>query len=205
MLKHSIYNLIMILIVDNYDSFVYNIVHYLNLPIEEFIILRNDHININKIASNRIDGIIISPGPMGPEEAGISNEIINRYYKSKPILGICLGHQCLGSVFGCVIGQCQNVIHGERSVIKLGDSPLFNGLDNEILAARYHSLYIKEANFNNSELRVIATLKDGTIMGIQHKIFPVFGLQFHPESILTNENGKKILGNFLKIVYGEVT
>lgn len=97
------------------------------------------------------------------------------------------------------------MIHGERSVIKLGDSPLFNGLDNEILAARYHSLYIKEANFNNSELRVIATLKDGTIMGIQHKIFPVFGLQFHPESILTNENGKKILGNFLKIVYGEVT
>lgn len=189
----------MILIVDNYDSFVYNIINYVNDPEVEFKCIRNDKIDIDKIEDDNIDGIIISPGPMSPKEACLSNETIKRYYKKLPILGICLGHQCIADVFGCEVKQYAKAAHGISSNVILEDSRLYEGLPKNIQAARYHSLYVTNKNFNSKDLRINATLEDGTIMGIQHKEYDVYGVQFHPESILTNENGKKILANFIKI------
>ena len=191
----------MVLIIDNYDSFVYNIVHFLAFPESEFMIVRNDQITVKEIkdmiVSRNISCIIISPGPMSPPNAGISKDIIKNFFKVIPILGICLGHECIGDVFGCTIMQCKEIVHGESDTVILGDSPIYQGLNREIMGARYHSLCIDENNFNFDELIVDARLRDGTIMGVRHRKYPLFGVQYHPESILTGDNGKIILHNFI--------
>mgnify|MGYP004579577161 CR=1 FL=1 len=189
----------MLLIIDNYDSFVYNIIHVLNLPESDFVVRRNDEITIDEIYDMRVSSIIISPGPMSPKEAGISNDIIKEFYDKVPILGICLGHECIGEVFGGTLIQCEEIIHGEADEIILSVSNLYEGLSDKILGARYHSLKIDETTFACNEIRVNAILNNGTIMGIEHNKYPLYGVQFHPESILTGLNGKKILDNFMKI------
>ena len=189
----------MLLIIDNYDSFVYNIIHVLNLPEKDFIVRRNDEITIDEISNMNISAIIISPGPMSPKEAGISNDIIRVFYDKIPILGICLGHECIGEVFGGKLTQCDEIIHGEADEIILSASKLYEGLSDRIMGARYHSLKIDENTFITNELRVNAILKNGTIMGIEHNQFPLYGVQFHPESILTGSDGKRILDNFVRI------
>lgn len=189
----------MILIIDNYDSFVMNIVHRMELPESEFILKRNDEIDLDFIAQNNIEAVIISPGPMTPKEAGISNDIIKAYYDKIPILGICLGHECIAEVFGCSVKQYENVVHGETSIMELKPSALYEGLADKIPATRYHSLVVNQEGFNEKELLVNARLEDGTIMGLEHRKYPVFGVQFHPESILTGENGIKMLKNFIGI------
>lgn len=187
----------MLLLVDNYDSFVYNIIHFLGLEPDQFEVIRNDEIDVNSIGTH-YDSVIISPGPMTPSEAGCSNEIIRKYYKKIPILGICLGMECIGAVFGAELKQCERIKHGKSDIVELYKSKLFTGLPLHIEAARYHSLYISSDNLNE-RIVVNARLKDGMIMGIEHCDYPLYGVQFHPESILTGENGKKILGNFLRI------
>lgn len=191
----------MVLIIDNYDSFVYNIVHFLALPESGFHVVRNDAITVReikeKIDKKIVDCIIISPGPMTPQQAGISNAVIREFYKSIPILGICLGHECIGDVFDCNIVQCKEIIHGEADDLFLDESPLYQSLASPIKGARYHSLCISEEGFNHRELIIDARLRDGTIMGVRHRSYPLFGVQYHPESILTGENGKTILHNFI--------
>lgn len=189
----------MLLIIDNYDSFVYNIIHVLNLPENKFIVRRNDEITIDEIDNGGVNAIIISPGPMTPKEAGISNDIIRKFYKQIPILGICLGHECIGEVFGGALTQCEEIIHGEADDIILSESKLYEGLPGSIMGARYHSLKIDGKTFKSDEIHVNARLKNGTIMGIEHNQYPLYGVQFHPESILTGQAGKTILNNFVKI------
>lgn len=192
----------MVFIIDNYDSFVYNIVHFLALPEDQFRVVRNDRITVEEIRElidrKAIDCIIISPGPMSPKNAGISNDVIRHFYKEIPILGVCLGHECIGEVFGCRIVQCGQIVHGESDDLYLSESPLYEGVGSRIKGARYHSLCIGEEGFNHRDLVVDARLKDGTIMGLRHREYPLFGVQYHPESILTGENGKVILHNFIR-------
>jgi len=189
----------MIFIVDNYDSFVYNIVQTIDYPVEKIMVRRNDEIVVEEIADPSIGAVIISPGPMTPKEAGRSNEIIQICKALKPILGICLGHQCIGAVFGCQITKSPTPLHGQKSKILLEKSSLFLDLETEIEAARYHSLQIAQEGFNEQELKIIARLEDGTIMGVEHQRYPIFGVQFHPESILSQAIGKHVFDNFLKI------
>lgn len=189
----------MLLIIDNYDSFVYNIVHKINYPINKIIIKRNDQLTIEDLYKWHIERIIISPGPMTPRETGIANDIILHFGNSLPILGICLGHQCIGHVYSCKIQQHPQPTHGQSSDIYLKSSQLFANLPKIIQGARYHSLYVADKNFNHRELKITARLKDGTIMAIEHKHYPIFGVQFHPESILSYDYGEIILNNFCKI------
>ncbi len=192
----------MVLIIDNYDSFVYNIIHFLELPDSEYLVVRNDQIEVKEIKeminAKKIDSIIISPGPMAPDDAGVSSSIIEQLYKEIPILGVCLGHECIGKVFDCTIERCKEIIHGEADDVYIIDSPIYRGLDKCFKAARYHSLCISKNGFNDKELIIDAQLCDGIIMGVRHHKYPLFGVQYHPESILTGENGKVILRNFIE-------
>lgn len=161
------------------------------------MVKRNDKFSLEDIEKWDITHIIISPGPMSPKEAGMSNKVITHFGGKLPILGICLGHQCIGYVSNCLIGQHPNPTHGNKSEVFLSESKLFNKLPKQIEAGRYHSLYISRQDFNHDEFNITGELKDGTIMAIEHKIKPIFGVQFHPESILTGEYGKQILKNFV--------
>jgi anthranilate synthase component 2 len=192
----------MLLLIDNYDSFVYNVFHWIDVAENEILVRRNDAVTVDSIlADNSTRGIIISPGPMGPPEAGISNELISRAgRRGIPVLGICLGHQCIGHVFGCTITRHPAPVHGKAGRIELASSPLFDGLPSAIEAARYHSLHISPVGFNDNELQITARLSDGTIMGIQHRRHPIYGVQFHPESVLSGDHGKRILNNFARLV-----
>lgn len=187
----------MLLIVDNYDSFVTNIVHFLEFDSSRIWVARNDRIDLADIGRRGVKAIILSPGPMSPTEAGLCNEIIRTCSREIPILGICLGHQCIGHVFGCQVLRHPTPTHGKKSLVRLEDSPLYQGLGDSIQAARYHSLYVARDGFAHDQLVVNAQLEDGTIMGVQHRTRPVYGVQFHPESILTGEPGKAILRNFV--------
>lgn len=189
----------MLLIIDNYDSFVHNIVQVIDYDEKNIILKRNDQFKVEDIEKMDISHIIISPGPMSPSESGLSNEVIKRYAGKIPILGICLGHQCIGHVFGCRVEQHPFPTHGRKNKVKLERSIIFEGLPDVIEAGRYHSLYISKEGFNYDELNVIASLEDGTIMGVESKKYKVYGVQFHPESILTGDYGKRILNNFLSI------
>ena len=195
-------NPLRVLMIDNYDSFTYNIVHYLAELGADVIVKRNDEITVEEIAHYNPDALVISPGPCTPHEAGISVQAIRRYAGKLPILGVCLGHQSIGVAFGAKIRRARTLKHGKSSKIEHTGEGILRGLPNPFEAIRYHSLVIDE-NELPKELKVIArSLDDDEIMAIQHKELPIFGVQFHPESIGFNENyrkwGLKILKNFLE-------
>ncbi|MBI4373020.1 MAG: aminodeoxychorismate/anthranilate synthase component II [Candidatus Omnitrophica bacterium] len=185
----------MILMIDNYDSFTYNLVQYLSELGERVIVYRNDKISISGIRKLKPKKIVISPGPGTPDEAGISNAVIRELSGTIPILGVCLGHQCIGQVFGGKIVRAKKIMHGKVSEIYHRKDKLFRGVENPFTATRYHSLLIENKSFP-PVLELTAWTKDKEIMGVRHKTHNTFGVQFHPESILT-PSGKKILKNFL--------
>lgn len=187
----------MILMIDNYDSFTYNLVQYLGELGEDLQVFRNDKISIAEIEELNPERIVISPGPGTPLEAGISNEVILNFAGKVPILGVCLGHQCIGHVFGGDIVRAPRLMHGKTSMIHHNGETIYNGLENPFEATRYHSLILKKETMPNC-FELNAWTDQDEIMGVQHKEYPIWGVQFHPESILTHE-GKKLLANFLAI------
>lgn len=187
----------MILMIDNYDSFTYNLVQYFGELGAELNVYRNDALTINDIRKMKPERIVISPGPGRPDGAGISLDIINEFAGEIPILGVCLGHQCIGQAYGGKIVRAQKLMHGKTSKIKHNNKGLFAGVSYPFDATRYHSLVIDPKTLPKC-LDVTAWTYDKEIMGVQHKKYPLWGVQFHPESILTGE-GKKILANFLEL------
>ncbi len=186
-----------VLVFDNYDSFTYNLVQYLQELGAKTIVYRNDKITLAKLKNLKFDRIVISPGPGRPQDAGLSCSLVQAYYKKKPILGVCLGHQCIGECFGGRIIRAPEIMHGKTSLIYHNSRGIFKGIKSPFTATRYHSLIVDKKHLPKN-LYVTAHTKNGIIMGIQVKNAPLYGVQFHPESILTGE-GKKILNNFLKI------
>ncbi|USK71499.1 anthranilate synthase component II [Peribacillus asahii] len=188
----------MILLIDNYDSFTYNLYQYLGEVEQEILVKRNDEITIAEIEVLQPTAIVISPGPGRPEEAGVSIDVIQAFYKKIPILGICLGHQAIGAAFGANVIGAKNIMHGKTSVIKSTGTDLFAKQEVEFPVMRYHSLVVERASLPE-ELEVTATsLDDGEIMALKHQSYPLYGLQFHPESIGT-KTGKELLHEFYKI------
>ena len=187
----------MILVIDNYDSFTYNLVQYLGELGADLVVFRNDEIGLAKIKKMAPEKIIISPGPGAPKDAGISKSVISDFGRETPILGVCLGHQCIGEVFGGKIVGAKRLMHGKTSLIYHDSKEIFKGVKNPFEATRYHSLLVERKSFPKA-LKITAETKEKEIMALRHKTFPVWGVQFHPESILTQE-GKKILKNFLEI------
>ncbi|MFC1503893.1 anthranilate synthase component II [Spirochaetota bacterium] len=188
----------MILVIDNYDSFTYNLVQYVGEIEEKIEVYRNDKITTEEITNLRPTHIIISPGPGRPENAGISVELIKKFYKTTPILGVCLGHQAIGQAFGGEIIHAPEIVHGKRSLVYHNKNPLFNKVPTPFKAVRYHSLMISSKSLLSDEFIITAWTTEKLIMGIQHRKHKLFGVQFHPESFLTEE-GKRIVSNFLKI------
>jgi len=189
-----------ILMIDNYDSFTYNLVQYFQILGAEVFVKRNDEIGLDQIRTMKPEAIVISPGPCTPKEAGISVEVIREFYKDYPILGVCLGHQSIGYAFGAEIVRAKRLMHGKTSLISHTGEGIFSGLPNPFTAVRYHSLVI-DPNTLPPFLKVTAWSEDGEVMGVQHTEYPVFGVQFHPESILS-EAGLDLLKNFLLIAQG---
>ncbi|OGC39042.1 anthranilate/aminodeoxychorismate synthase component II [candidate division WOR-3 bacterium RBG_13_43_14] len=185
----------MVLMIDNYDSFVYNLVQYIGSLRKKVITMRNDKVSIRQVQRMKLEGIIISPGPGRPEQAGKSCALIERFSGHIPILGVCLGHQAIAHVFGGRIIKAKELLHGKISVIHHDDRTLFKGIANPFIATRYHSLVVDHRALPSC-LEISAWTSDGSIMGIRHRQFNVEGVQFHPESILT-EAGMKIVKNFL--------
>ncbi|MGZ8442917.1 MAG: anthranilate synthase component II [Candidatus Binatia bacterium] len=185
----------MILLIDNYDSFTYNLYHYLGELGAEMRVVYNDKISLDEIAALRPEKIVISPGPCTPKEAGISCDVIKRFGAQTPILGVCLGHQCIGAAYGGKIVRAPSIMHGKLSDVSHDAKTIFRGLKNPFAAMRYHSLVIDPQSLP-AELLVSARTGDGVIMAVRHRSFPVEGVQFHPESILAEE-GKQLLKNFL--------
>ena len=191
----------MILIIDNYDSFTYNLVHYVEEHDYKVQVFRNDKITLKKIRELKPKKIIISPGPCTPDEAGISINLIKYFYKKFPILGVCLGHQSIGQAFNAKIIKASKIMHGKVSTVTNKGSEIFKGLPKKFDATRYHSLVIKN-NTLPEYFKIISDTIDENkkvIMGIQHIKYPIYGVQFHPESIATTPYGKKIIKNFLEI------
>ncbi len=186
-----------VLVIDNYDSFTYNLVQYLQELGAEAVVYRNDAISVDKIKELKFNRAVISPGPGRPADAGISCDFIKEFHNKVPILGVCLGHQCIANVFGGRIVKAEKIMHGKTSLIYHDGKDLFKGIENPFSATRYHSLVI-EKKTRPKILTVTAHTKDGIIMAVKMKNFPLYGVQFHPESILTDE-GKKLLDNFIKI------
>lgn len=186
----------MVLLLDNFDSFTYNLVDYLHRCGVSCLVVRNNELTLAQIKKLSFEAIVLSPGPKTPPEAGIMMELIEAYYTSKPMLGICLGHQALGIHFGAELGQASEPVHGFTSAIHFSDHPLFRSLPSSIEVMRYHSLIL--SNLSSKEMQVIAQTIKGEIMAIVHKRLPIVGLQFHPESILTQQ-GLKMLANWLLI------
>lgn len=186
-----------ILMIDNYDSFTFNLVQYLGVLGENVKVRRNDKVNLSDIEKMAPSKIVISPGPGRPEDAGVSKDLIEHFYKRIPILGVCLGHQCIGEVFGAEVVNSGIVVHGKTSLIYHDGNTIFSGIDNPFDAARYHSLILKRDTIPPF-LEVSAYTKDGIVMGVRHKDYKLEGIQFHPESFLT-QGGKKILENFINL------
>jgi anthranilate synthase component 2/para-aminobenzoate synthetase component 2 len=189
----------MILIIDNYDSFVFTVARYFTELGVDVQVLRNDAITAAEVEKLRPDAIVVSPGPCGPREAGHSMQIIERLSGQVPILGICLGHQCIGEVFGGTVVRAQEPMHGRSSAIDHQGTDIFKGLPSPFRAGRYHSLIVESVD--GSDLLVTARSSAGEIMGLAHASHPTFGVQFHPESVLT-EYGHAMLGNFLRLSRG---
>jgi len=186
----------MILVIDNYDSFTWNLVQYLGELGAEPRVVRNDALDVDAVAALGPERIVISPGPGTPDQAGISVEVIRRLGPTTPILGVCLGHQAIGRAFGATVGRARRQMHGKTSTITHDGRGVFRGLPNPLTATRYHSLAILGDTLPEA-LEVTATAEDGEIMGVRHRRYPIEGVQFHPESILTPE-GKRLLRNFLE-------
>lgn len=187
----------MVLVIDNYDSFTYNLVQYLGEMQVDLQVHRNDQISLKQIRELKPERILISPGPCSPRESGLSNDIIRTFGPEIPLLGVCLGHQCIGHTFGAEVIVNYRMMHGKTSLIKHNEKDLFEGMPNPFAATRYHSLVIRRENIP-SHLEITAETEEGEVMGVKHKEHPIWGVQFHPESILT-ENGRQILKNFLKL------
>ncbi len=185
----------MLVMVDNYDSFTYNLVQYLGELGEVIKVFRNDQITVDELEQMEPERVVISPGPCSPAEAGISNEVIRRFAGRVPVLGVCLGHQCIGHVFGGDVVRAARLMHGKTSMIHHDGRTIFKGLPNPFEATRYHSLIIKRETLPSC-LEMTAETDQGEIMGVRHKEHQIEGVQFHPESILT-EAGKDLLRNFL--------
>jgi anthranilate synthase/aminodeoxychorismate synthase-like glutamine amidotransferase len=187
----------MVLVIDNYDSFTYNLVQYLGEMQVEMQVHRNDQVTMAQIQGLAPERILISPGPCSPRESGLSNQIIRTFATQIPTLGVCLGHQCIGHVFGGNVIVNYRMMHGKTSLIKHNGRELFAGMANPFPATRYHSLVIERSSIPDC-LEITAETEEGEIMGVRHKQYPIWGVQFHPESILT-ENGRQILRNFLSL------
>ena len=187
----------MILVIDNYDSFTYNLVQYLGELGVETEVYRNDKITLKEIAKKSLIGIVISPGPCTPKEAGISVEAVQELGNKVPILGVCLGHQSIGVAYGGRVVPAKKLMHGKTSPIYHNQKGLYLGIDNPFIAGRYHSLVLDPLSLSPC-LEITARTEDGTIMGVRHKEYPVEGVQFHPESILTSV-GRDILKNFISL------
>ncbi len=187
----------MILMIDNFDSFTYNLVQYLGEMGEELVVKRNDEITLDEIAALKPDKIIISPGPCSPNEAGVSVATIQRFAGEIPILGVCLGHQAIGQAFGGHIVRADRLMHGKTSPVEHDGRGVFSDLPSPFDATRYHSLLIERATCPDC-LEISAQTAEGEIMGVRHKELPLEGVQFHPESILTGDNGKQLLRNFVE-------
>jgi anthranilate synthase component 2 len=187
----------MLLLIDNYDSFTYNLFQYLSELGENVVVVRNDKVSLMEIEKMNVNRIVISPGPSTPLNAGISNDVIQHFGSRLPILGVCLGHQCIGYSYGGSFGQAKEIMHGKSSMIHHNSQGMFARLPNPFSAIRYHSLVVMWQNLPDC-LEVTAWTADGTIMGLRHRQFPVEGIQFHPESFMT-QVGKDLLRNFLRI------
>ncbi|PLX96811.1 MAG: anthranilate/aminodeoxychorismate synthase component II [Desulfuromonas sp.] len=187
----------MLLMIDNYDSFTYNIVQYFRELGEEVEVYRNDAISVEEIATKKPKRLVVSPGPCSPAEAGISVEAIQAFAGKLPILGVCLGHQSIGHAFGGKIVRATTLMHGKTSPVTHDNSGIFRGLSSPFDATRYHSLVVERSSFPSC-LRVTAWTADREVMGLEHRELPIWGVQFHPESILTLE-GKKLMQNFLDL------
>ena len=185
----------MILLIDNYDSFTYNLYQYIGIFHPDITVVRNDKISLSEIREMAPEKIILSPGPKNPEQAGICMDVVKEFYDKIPILGICLGHQCIGAAFGGTVSYAKAILHGKQSEIVHDGSSIFTGGPSPLKIARYHSLAVTDEDFPDC-LKVLARTSDGEIMAVKHKDYPVLGLQFHPESIYT-EHGKRIIENFV--------
>lgn len=188
----------MIVVIDNYDSFTYNLVQYLGELGAAQAVVRNDQISVDQVAAMQPDAVVIGPGPCTPGEAGISLELVRRLGATTPILGVCLGHQAIGQAYGGRVVQAPSLMHGKTSRVLHTGQGIFAGLPNPFTAGRYHSLVVDRASLPD-ELLVTAETEDGLVMAVQHRVHPVYGVQFHPESILT-ECGRQLLQNFLRLV-----
>ena len=187
-----------VFVLDNYDSFTYNLVQYLSELGAHVDVERNDAVSVDDVRKSSARGIVLSPGPGRPGKAGIMNELVSGLYRDMPMLGVCLGHQAIAEVFGGRIDYAPTLMHGKVSEIHHGASPLFRGVDSPFVATRYHSLVVDRASFP-PDLKVTAWTDDGIIMALEHSSLPLYGVQFHPESILT-ACGKQILKNFLEML-----
>ena len=185
-----------VLVIDNYDSFVYNLVQYLGELGAEPVVHRNDAVTVDEAVALRPDAVVISPGPGRPADAGVSNAVIMRLGQDRPLLGVCLGHQCIGEVFGGRVVRAPQVMHGKTSLVRHVGLGTMAGLPNPFEATRYHSLVVERSSLPDV-LEVTAETDDGVIMGLRHRSLPIEGVQFHPESILTGE-GKRLLATFLR-------
>lgn len=185
----------MILMIDNYDSFTYNLYQYVGIFHPDIRVVRNDKVTIDEIKEMDPERILLSPGPKSPKEAGICMDVVKEFTGVKPILGICLGHQCIGEALGGTVSYAKALFHGKQSVIEHDGTSIFTGIDSPIKVARYHSLAVQQEGLLEC-LKVLARTEDGEIMAMRHKQYPVVGLQFHPESIYT-EHGKRIIENFV--------
>ena len=185
----------MILLIDNYDSFTYNLYQYIGIFEDDIKVVRNDEITIDEIRQMNPQRIVLSPGPKNPKEAGICMDVVKEFYDKIPILGICLGHQCIGEALGGTVFYAKALFHGKQSTIIHDGTSIFSGIDSPIKVARYHSLAVQRDTLPK-ELKVLAETEDGEIMAMRHREYPVVGLQFHPESIYT-QHGKRMIENFI--------
>lgn len=188
----------MLLVIDNYDSFTYNLVQYFGEMGATVVVKRNDEITLDEIAALKPAKIIISPGPCTPKEAGLSNAVIQKFGPTTPLLGVCLGHQCIGEVYGGHVIRAPRLMHGKTSPIHHNGQGVFAKLPDPFEATRYHSLIVERETFPDTVLEITAETAEKEIMGLRHRQYPIYGVQFHPESILT-QHGKNLLRNFLEL------
>jgi anthranilate synthase component 2 len=187
----------MVFVLDNYDSFTYNLVQYMGELGAEMTIRRNDELTVDEVETLAPERVLLSPGPCTPQEAGISIDLIQRFAGKVPILGVCLGHQAIGAAFGGDVVRAPKLMHGKTSEVEHDGKTIFTGIDSPMTCTRYHSLIVSDQNLP-ADLEVSARTADGTIMGLRHRQYPVEGVQFHPESVLTDD-GKRLIKNFLEL------